>query len=242
MKKFEVNFPYFLEYPVKVVVKKIGLLGLAGWVLQKFGKKLIKKENIAITERIVEIPAVYLWLGRFARAGDRILEIGHVNSSLSLELAALGYNVTAIDIRSYEFEHLNLKSIRGDFLKHNFAGQFDFVISVSTIEHLGYNKRYGGQEEGGCDLDALALEKISGLLKPAGKFILTVPYAENERTDTWFKTYTRRAIEGLLFKNFRVEERKYFYRTDNWWLPAEEKDDPAYPYDGVAMFLLSKKL
>ncbi len=240
-KKFEVSFPYFLEYPIKVVVKKIGLLGFAGWALQKFGKKLISGENIVITERIVEIPNVYLWLGRFARLSDKILEIGHVNSSLSLELAMLGYNVTTIDIRHYEFTHPNLKNIKSDFLEHSFAEQFDLIISVSTIEHLGHNKRYGGKEEGNRDLDKEALEKINRLLKPGGKFILTVPYAVRERTDTWFKTYTRRTIEGLLFKNFRAEERKYFHRKQNQWLPAAEKDDPEHPSDGVAMFLLSKK-
>lgn len=251
MRKFEVNFPYFLEYPAKVVVKKLGLLGLAGWVLQKFGKKLVSNENVLITERIVEIPSVYLWLSRFARPNDpeklrngasRILEIGHVNSSLSLELATLGYNVTAIDIRHYEFSHPSLKSIKGDFLEYDFDGQFDFIISVSTIEHLGYNKRYGGKEERNSDLDKQALEKISRLLKPDGKFILTVPYAARERTDAWFKTYTRQTIENLLFKNFRMEERKYFYRKQNQWLPAGEKDDPEHPSNGVAMFLLSKKL
>lgn len=241
-KKFEVSFPYSLEYPIKVVIKKINLLGFFGWIFQKYGRHLIKPENILITERIVEIPSVYLWLGQYLKNGDKILEIGHVNSSIALELATLGYNVSAIDLRDYPLKNSNLKSIRGDFLKTNFDDKFNCIFSISTIEHFGENKRYGGTKEGEGELDRLAFDKISRLLEENGRFILTVPYATKERADTWFKTYTRGTIEKILSENFIIEDKKYFFRNKNQWLPAEDiKNDPEYPYDGVALFLMSKK-
>ena len=237
------SFPYFLEYPIKIVVKKLGILGFFGWVFQRFGKKLLRKGNIVITERIIEIPTVYLFLSSFCDKGDNILEIGHVNSSLSLELASLGYKVMAVDIRDYPFEHRNLTSIKADFLKYEFDKKFKCVISVSTIEHLGYNKRYGGDQEGREGLDELALEKIKTLLDSGGKFILTVPYAANIRQGVWFRVYTKRTIEEMLGRYFTAESKNYFIRKNNQWFgaPQDASEDPEYPYDGVAMFLLSKK-
>lgn len=241
-KNFEVSFPYSLEYPIKVVIKKIGILGFFGWVFQKYGRRLIKPENILVNERIVEVPSVYLWLGQYLKKGDKILEIGHVNSSIALELATLGYNVTAIDLREYHFGNSNLKSIKGDFLGTDFEDKFDCIFSISTIEHFGENKRYGGDKEGVKELDRLAFEKINKILTVNGKFILTVPYAARERTDTWFKTYTRNSIEKLLSENFMIEDKKYFFRQKNQWLPANNpNNDPELPYDGVALFVMSKK-
>lgn len=241
MKKFSVSFPYFLEYPIKVAVSRLGLLGFFGWLFQKFGHRLIKKENILVSERIIEIPSVYRFLAR-AKPSELVLEIGHVNSSLALELANLGFRVTAIDLRPYPFNHQNLTSIQADFLDYDFGqSRFDWIISVSTIEHLGYDRRYGGHREGDLDLDKAAFEKIAKLLLPDGRFILTVPYAAGEQRH-WFKVYTRETIESLLANYFNIDSKKYYYRKNNQWFEvAEPNQDPASPADGVGIFLLSKK-
>jgi SAM-dependent methyltransferase len=243
MKKFKVSFPYFLEYPAKVDVDKIGILGFFGWIFQKFGKKTIKQENILITERIVEVPGVYMLLSSIKDGIKNILEVGHVNSSLSLELASLGYNTTGIDLRSYPFSHKNLKSIRGNFIEYNFEDKFDCVISVSTFEHLGFNKRYGGENNEDSGLDKKAVEKTASVLKEEGHFILTVPYASRERNDTWFKTYTRETAKELVAGDFSVASEKYFFRQKDEWLETtlDRSNDPELPYDGVAVFLLRKK-
>lgn len=242
MKKFEVSFPYFLEYPIKIVVKKLGFLGFFGWLFQKFGRRLVTGENIVISERIVEIPSVYMFLGALAKASDKILEIGHVNSSLSLELASLGFKVTAIDIRDYPLSHPNLSNIKGDFLSYSFSEKFNWVVSVSTIEHLGFNKRYGGNQENILGLDKDAFQKIKELLADNGRFVLTVPYAKNERADTWFKTYTRASLNSLLNSFFAIDSSRFFVRLGKHWSENQNlANDPEYPYDGVAIFLLSKK-
>lgn len=225
-----------------MVVKKLGILGFFGWLFQKFGRRLVNSENILVTERVIEIPNAYLFLGEFSKPGQSILEVGHVNSSFSLELATLGFQVTGIDLRKYPFAHDNLKSIVGNFLEYDFKQKFDWIISVSTIEHFGYNKRYGGQENQDRGLDKIAFKKISKLLNDNGKFVLTIPYAANFRDDTWFKTYTRGSIEELLAVNFNINQKSYFYRKSNEWLKAEStSDDPKFPYDGVGIFLLTKK-
>ena len=246
MNKFKVIFPYFLECPVKVVAEKANLLGLFGWIFQRGAvivKKLIKPENIIISERIIEVPSVYYLLASATKIGDKILEIGHVHSLLSLELANLGYKVTAIDLREYPFTHKILKSIKGDFLEYNFKQKFNCVITVSTIEHFGFNKRYGGGENKDKGLDIKAFEKIYNILESGGKLILTVPYAAKERTDIWFKTYTRKSIEGMLLNFFIISYKRYFVRDNNSWtdITLDKSRDPDFPYDGVVIFLLTKK-
>lgn len=238
-KKFEVSFPYFLEYPIRVVIKKIGILGLLGWFLQKYGGKMIKEKNLSISERIVEVPSVYALLGPLYGPGADILEIGHVNSSLALELSSLGYKVTAIDLRDYPFNHPNLRSIKADFLDFNFEAKFDCIIAISVIEHLGQNKRYGGRDENSDSLDRKAFGKISSLLRENGKFIVSVPFASSEK-DFWYKVYTRSSLENLISGFFKIESAKFYIRDNNHWLEAGGKS-PDSPEDGVVISLLSKK-
>jgi 2-polyprenyl-3-methyl-5-hydroxy-6-metoxy-1,4-benzoquinol methylase len=237
--KFEVSFPYFLEYPVRVVIKKIGILGFLGWFLQKYGKRMIKRENLSISERIIEIPSVFMLLSSACRPGANILEIGHVNSSLALELSSLGYKVTAIDLRDYPFSHPNLKSIKADFFDFNFDSKFDCIIAISTIEHFGQNKRYGGQNDNTNNLDRKALEKIDSLLKESGKFIVSTPFASSEK-DFWYKVYTKDLLRDLIYEFFKIESAKFYIRKNNIWSESAN-ESPDSPEDGVAIFLLSKR-
>ena len=125
MKKFKVSYSYPLEHPIKVVIEKLSRLGLLGWLMQKYGRD-IDIGDLVISERIIELPLFHQWVGKiFPRPEGKFLEIGHVASSTSLELASLGFNVTAIDLRDYPFTHKNLKSIKDDFLKHEFDKKFD---------------------------------------------------------------------------------------------------------------------
>ena len=66
--------------------------------------------EIHVNERIIEVPFV---LQRLPKSG-RILDVGCSNSALSLQLACMGYQVTAIDVRHYPFSHPNLKFYQED--------------------------------------------------------------------------------------------------------------------------------
>src|SRR3989338_9729147 len=113
MKNFKVSYSYPLEHPIKVVINKLNRQGLVGWLFQKYGRN-IQQGNLIITERIIELPTLHGWLGKiFSKPEGDILEIGHVASSTSLELASLGFNITGIDLREYPFVHKNLKSFKG---------------------------------------------------------------------------------------------------------------------------------
>ncbi len=240
MKKFKVSYSYPLEHPIKVVIEKPGKLGLLGWLIQKYGKDVDVKD-LVISERIIELPLFHQWVGRiFPKPEGKFLEIGHVASSTSLELASLGFDVAAIDLRDYLFTHRNLKSIKGDFLKHEFNTKFDCIFSLSTIEHFGFSKRYGVEDNTDNHLDEEAFQKISALLAPEGKVIVSFPYAKAFVSDVWFRVYTRNDLESKLGKYFQIEESRFYRRDNNEWNVVVSRDnDPVSPHDGVAVFLLT---
>ena len=242
MKKFKVSYSYPLEHPVKVVIGRIGRQGLVGWLMQKFGNK-VNGGDLVVSERIIELPTLHQWLGRiFPKPEGNLLEIGHVASTTSLELASLGFNVTAIDLRDYPFTHNNLKSLKGDFLKYEFNKKFDCIFSLSTIEHFGFSKRYGGGDESNSNLDEQAFEKIADLLELNGKAIISVPYAKTKVSGIWFRVYTRDDIELKLSKYFQINESRFYRRDNNEWTSViDRNNDSISPHDGVALFLLKGK-
>ncbi len=242
MKKFKVSYSYPLEHPIKVVIEKLGRLGLLGWLMQKYGRD-INAKDLVISERIIELPLFHQWVGKiFPKSEGKFLEIGHVASATSLELASLGFNITAIDLRDYPFTHKNLESIKGDFLNHGFDKQFDCIFSLSTIEHFGFSLRYGGEDKSDNHLDEVAFKKISELLTSDGKVIVSFPYAQAFVPDVWFRVYTRNDIESKLERYFQIEESRFYRRDDNkWTVVTNRNNDPVSPHDGVALFLLKGK-
>lgn len=243
MTRFKVSYSYPLEHPIKVVIRRLGRQGLVGWLFQKYGSR-VRESDIIVTERIIELPALHQWLGKiFLKPRGNLLEIGHVANSTALELANLGFNVTAIDLRGYPFKHSNLNSIKGDFLEFKFQRKFDCVYSISVIEHFGFSKRYGGKDDRSNTLDEQAFHKISELLKSDGRAIISVPYARSSDFNTWFRVYTRMDLQHKLGKHFKIEESRFYKRDGNMWSLAEsDTSDPTSPHDGVALFLLSKSV
>lgn len=243
MKQFKVSYSYPLEYPIKIVIQRLGRLGLVGWLYQKYGAD-VEPRDVIITERILEVPTLHEWFGKLFPdpRGKSVLEIGHVASHVSLELANMGYAVSAVDLRDYRFQHRNLESHVGDFLKLDFKKKFDAIFSLSTIEHFGFSKRYGGFDDPNNTQDEDAFKKISDLLVPGGHAVITVPYAKAWCPGIWFKVYTRKTIEEKLGLSLNVLEKRFYRRENNDWIRVENPaEDPSSPHDGVALFLLQKK-
>lgn len=242
IKKFKVSYSYPLEHPIKVVIERVGRQGLLGWLYQKYGTQ-VTASDLLISERIIEVPTLHEWIGSvFKKPIGSVLEIGHVASSVALELASLGFSVDAIDLRPYPFTHPNLHSFEGDFLKHNFESKFDCIYSLSTIEHFGISKRYGGEDEVDNHLDEEAFKKISQLLKPGGKAIVSFPFAKSFVPNIWFRVYTRNDLKRKLGEHFTITDERFYKRVNNEWsVVIDSSDDPGSPHDGVALFLLSKK-
>ncbi len=159
----------------------------------------------SVNERIIEVPFAISRVGSLP-LGASILDFGAVESTLSLSLAALGYQVTAIDLRPYPLDHPNLKSVVGMVEEwEGPAEAFDAIVSVSSLEHVG-RAGYGGPAAA-PDHDRVVLQRMAGWLKPAGRLILTAPFGRAD-IDEFQRTYDDGMIDQLL-NGWKVEERLY---------------------------------
>jgi O-antigen chain-terminating methyltransferase len=104
-------------------------------------------------------------------------------------------------------------------------GFFDFVLCISTLEHIGKDnaKHYQPVAElppdrqGSSRPDAEALLEMFRILKPGGKLILTVPFGKFVDYG-WFMHYDSQAI-GTLFQSIpsaRINAEYFKYREDGW--------------------------
>jgi 2-polyprenyl-3-methyl-5-hydroxy-6-metoxy-1,4-benzoquinol methylase len=133
-----------------------------------------------------------------------ILDIGCGRGELGYALAQAGAYVTGIDysrsaisIAEKTFQDAikkdNLDFICDDFLQFNFDKKFDRIIATDFIEHVD-KKRW-----------ELVLQKVAGLLKPRGLFIIhTSPNALNYEFPYDEKRAIARSIGSYLPKNPRT--------------------------------------
>lgn len=175
-----------------------------------------------ITERIVELPYVMGALSDLP-AGSRILDIGCAESTLSLTLASLGYDVTALDPRGYPFIHPNLTVLRRrlDELVPGDQPPYDAIVSLSAIEHFGLASYDGDIAVKGADREAV--ERCGELLTPEGRFVITAPYGRVE-TNALERVYDAERFDALL-DGWRVRDRMVLHQVDEvTWIPGEDLD------------------
>jgi len=109
-----------------------------------------------------------------------VLEIGVGTGRLAIRVSPLCGEFNGIDISSKTVarakenlaELSNVLLICGDFLTHEFDRQFDIIYSSLTFMHVS---------------DKLtALNKIAELLKPGGRFVLSIDKNQDEYIDVGF--------------------------------------------------------
>ena len=125
-----------------------------------------------MNERIAEYPYVFHQIARQPGV-QTVLDIGSAFSLMPVQLATLGYKVTGLDIiDSPDVHHPNFTQVIADLFDHKLPKEsFDCVISVSTIEHMGFGA-FGDKVI--PDADVKAFQIVYDLLKPGGVAIITV--------------------------------------------------------------------
>jgi SAM-dependent methyltransferase len=162
-----------------------------------------------VNERIAEIPHVYRALGRL-EPGAKVADVGAAESLVAFSLAILGYDVTAIDLRPYPFEHPSLKSVTTPIEDWEHDGTFDAVICLSTIEHVGLGAY--GEEAKDQRADLEAMRRMRELTAPGGVLVLTTRFGR-PAVDELQRTYDKAGLDELL-EGWNVEELTVLRRED----------------------------
>lgn len=171
----------------------------------------------AINERVVEVPWAFRALGPVP-IGGRVLDFGACESQVSLSLAAMGYRVTALDLRPYPFAHPNLEAVASPLEDWDAEdGSFDAALIVSTVEHVGLG--WYGEQPGRFD-DRGAMRRLAELVKPGGVIVLTVPYGTASVSDVQ-RVYDADGLAGLL-EGLEIVEREIVEEQDGDWVVVEE--------------------
>jgi len=128
-----------------------------------------------VNERIVETPFVMAHLATLP-VGARILDVGADESTVSFSLASLGYDVTALDLNGYPFEHPNLVAVKSPLEQFDPPAPFDAVVCLSSIEHFGLGAY--GPDSHDLAADVNALSRLREMTRQGGRLVLTTPYGE----------------------------------------------------------------
>lgn len=155
-------------------------------------------------------------------AHGKALDFGNGGSALALLAAQSGYQVTAIDLEAYQwpYEFPGLTFVQADLMDAELEeGSFDLVINCSTVEHVGIVGRYSVSRPD-SDGDLVAMRRLSDLMKPGAKMLLTVPVGRDAIFPPMCRVYGPERLPKLLGV-FVVEEESYWRKNDaNRWVRA----------------------
>jgi len=162
--------------------------------------------NAVVTERVVEIPFAMDFLKKNKYEGKRVLEVGNVLSHY--------FDFKHIIIDKYEKGTFVYNT---DIVDFNSEEKYDIIISISTIEHVGYDepKREAGKSK-------KAIQKIIDLLNNNGIALITVPLVYNPEIDS-------------IVRNNEIEfSKRYFLKRIsrlNLWEETKLEEAMNYKYD-----------
>jgi len=198
-------------------------------------------------ERFLEYPFVVSRLPDNKNA--KILDIGCAGNFFPLIVAALGYDVTACDIRPYEIlnnlKFKNFKFIQTDICKNPLdKGTFDIITCISVLEHIGLGGRYGAEEDQNGDFKMV--EAIYKLLKNGGQALITVPYGIAEIFAPYHRIYDLARVKKIEACFSVIEEKFYCYDKNGDWKECSAEGGQlirgSVNRQGLALLCLEKRI
>jgi hypothetical protein len=139
---------------------------------------------------------------------ERVLEVGYVLSHYYpvhhdvVDKYAKGDGIINADVVDFQAEK-----------------KYDLIVSISTLEHVGFNEEKFSEQPGLIarpDKTLHAIQNLKGLLSHRGKIIATVPLGYNLGLDELL-TEGNRSIFTSTFYLKRVS-------NNNHWVEAEEEE------------------
>jgi hypothetical protein len=157
-------------------------------------------------ERAVEIPIICKYIK--THQNSRILEIGNVLSHY--------FQIYHEVVDKYEKAP---GVINQDVVDYTPDYSYDLIISISTLEHVGWDETPRDPEK-----IISAIENLKKILAPGGIMIITLPIGENRVLDSYLEK-----------KEIELTENYYLKRIsqDNQWVELNsgfEKAQYGYPF------------
>jgi SAM-dependent methyltransferase len=160
-------------------------------------------------ERTVEIPIIWEKVEEQNKKGGRVLEVGNVL------LHYFESNHTVVD----RFERWP-GVINEDILSFEPTEKFDLIVSISTLEHIGWSLKRGLEDPRGF---YKAIAKLFSFLKEGGEIWFTVPIGYNPYVDDTLSKGT--LCRAQIFCMKRIS-------SDNRWRDCDYSEVSGYPYGG----------
>lgn len=198
-------------------------------VFLRLGYVILPSSDLG-NERIAEYPWTF---GKTAVHDGQILDVGCSGSDLSTSLAGQGFNVIGIDVYKKNLlaqGHPNFNFVSCDARWLPFVDKsFDFVVAVSTVEHIGIGY-YGDLED--YKGDNKAVKEFLRVCKKLGKTLVTVPYGK------WAVTSMQRTYDGEALKKLAggLEAEiqvDYFVKRNCFWLKSSKENADQINSSGV---------
>lgn len=176
-----------------------------------------------LDERVVE----YLWVfSRLQPDHHMILDAGSaLNFPYLIESPTMENRKITICTLAPESNHY--KSARVSYVYDDLRGlmfkdnQFDAIISISTIEHVGldntqlYTQNQNFKESTGDYL--CVVDELKRVLKPGGKLLITVPFGKKQQFN-WLQQFDLEMVNSVIkrFNGSRNYINFFRYKNDGW--------------------------
>jgi len=165
----------------------------------------------------------------------RVLDLGSASSRWPIQMASIGYQVTALDVREFGYEHPGVKFVHSSLFNWSPGDLFGCITAISVIEHFGL-RHYGDEKIEQGDIEAMRM--LSSWLAPDGVIIMSVPYGMRGVTPK-HRIYDAATLAQLCIGHAVIEEY-YFLRDGEAWLPCEAEElvgvaSPSLPVNGAVI-------
>lgn len=192
-----------------------------------------------LDERIVEYPWFF---SRLPAKSGMLLDAGSVlNFDYILEHPTLNTKKICISTLAPEpfcFWQKGISYVYEDLRKSCFRDEyFDWVASLSTIEHIGldntmlYTDEASKKENSASDYLA-AVKEYHRMLKPGGVLYLSFPYGLHKNRD-WFQIFDAEMLDGVIaaFSPSSMQEFHFRYTADGWVKSSRDDSKNATYFD-----------
>ena len=205
-------------------------------------------------ERVVELPLAFE-VAQFQTPGcvlDAGASLNHdfLRALIDPPIAELTHFTQSGDREEARFAGSQVSYMFGDLRSMPFRDeQFDRIICISTLEHVGMNNtRYGAGGEHAPESSATAVRELMRVLAPGGTLLITVPYGVAADRG-WYRTFGPADVSQVIDAAKSTDVAVRYYRFGGAWylgdatvetIPHDMSDDDDFAVRAVAALRLRK--